>query len=183
MRKVLLAAVAVITLTAPATAAVITTLGVNPNSATGSFNNSVGGAAFSDEYTFQLVGSPQFITFSSATNVFTGPADFITGFTGQLFEVVGAVGGGDDIPVSGAVAATSCPTSPVGCQILAGSAVLGAGSYFLQIAGIGGGTAGYGGNLTTHGIGEVPIPGMALAVPFGALGFAWLSRRRRKVAA
>jgi hypothetical protein len=133
---------------------------------------------FADQYTFQLVGSPQFITFASATNVFTQASDFIVNFTGQLFQQVGAVGGGDDLAVSGPVNAVSCPTAPTGCQLLAGAALLGPGNYYLQLTGIGGGTAGYGGNLTTAGV--VPIPGMALAVPAGAIALGWFARKRRK---
>src|SRR3954463_11945144 len=115
MKNLALAAVLALGISTAAHGAVITTLGINPTSATGSFNNSVGGATFSDEYTFTLVGAPQFITFSSATNVFTGPEDFITSFTGQLFTSGGTA-------VSAPVAATDCPSSPTGCQILAGSA-------------------------------------------------------------
>lgn len=180
MKKLLLAGVFLGLFAASADAAIITDLGVNPNSSTGRFNNSVGGGAFADQYTFQLIGSPQFIAFSSATNVFTSASDFITSFSGRLFQQVGAIGGGDDIPVSTAANAVPCPTNPTGCQLLAGSALLAAGNYYLNITGIGGGTSGYGGNLTTAGVGAVPIPGMALAVPFGALGLGWIARRRRK---
>jgi hypothetical protein len=182
MKKLLLSAVAAIALTASAQAAVIQDLGVNPRSTQGDFSNSVGGAAFADQYTFQLVGSPLFVTFASATNVFAAPSDFITNFAGQLFQQVGAVGpsGGADIPVSGVVPAVPCQQNPTGCQILAGSALLAAGNYYLQITGIGGGTSGYGGNLTTQGIGVVPIPGVGIAMLplIGAAG--WFASRRRK---
>jgi hypothetical protein len=170
----------------PASAAVFADLGVNPRSTQGDFSNSVGGALFSDQYTFQLVGSPLFVTFASATNVFAAPSDFITNFTGQLFQQVGAVGpgGGADIPVSAVVAAVPCQQNPTGCQILAGSALLAAGNYYLQLAGIGGGTSGYGGTLTTQGIGVVPLPA---ALPLFATGLAAMGllgwRRRRKAQA
>lgn len=180
MKKLLLATVAALAFVGSAHAAVIRDLGVNTTSATGQFSNSVGGAAFDDFYTFQLVGSPLFVTFASATNDFVNPSDFITNFSGQLFQQVGAPGGGDDVPVSPPVAAVACPTNPTGCQILAGSALLAAGNYYLELTGIGGGTSGYGGNLTTASV--VPIPGLALAVPFGALGLGWLARRRRQLA-
>jgi hypothetical protein len=179
MRKLLLATVAMAALALPAQAAVIKDLGVNPTSAQGQFSNSVGGTTFSDQYTFQLVGST-FFTFASATNDFAQATDFITGFTGQLFEQVGAVGGGDDIAVSAPVVAQPCPTGGTFCQVLAGSAILEAGNYYLSLSGTGGGTSGYGGNLTTSPVGAVPIPGMALAVPLGAIGLAWVARRRRK---
>ena len=62
-----------------------------------------------------------------------------------------------------------------------GSALLTVGNYFLQLTGTGGGTSGYGGNLTTAGVNVVPIPGVALAVPFGVFGMGWLARRRKKL--
>ena len=177
MRNLLLASIAAIALATGAQAAVIQDLGVNPSSAQGEFSNSVGGAVFVDQYTFQLVGGPQFFTFASATNDFAVPSDFISGFTGQLFEQVGAVGGGDDIAVSAAVAAVACPGGGGFCQILAGSAILDAGNYFLQLSGTGGGTSGYGGNLA---VAAVPAPAMGAGIipVLGAL--AWFSRRRRK---
>jgi hypothetical protein len=170
MKKLLLATVALAALALPAQAALIKDLGINPTSAQGQFSNSVGGTTFSDEYTFTLSGSPQFITFSSATNVYTDPEDFITNFSGQLFRVTLNSG---PVAVSPEVDAVACPTNPTGCQVLAGSAILDAGAYFLRLTGTGG-------NLTTAGVGVVPIPGMALAVPLGALGLAWVARRRRK---
>jgi hypothetical protein len=181
MKKLLLAAVAVAALNVSAHAAVIQNLGVNPTSATGDFSNSVGGAVFADQYTFQLVGlGDTFITFASATNVFTNPTDFISNFTGQLFEQVGAVGGGDDIAVSGPVGAVPCPSGGSFCQVLAGAALLDAGAYYLSISGIGGGTSGYGGNLTTAAIAPVPIPAMGAGIPALVMAGAWLARRRRK---
>jgi hypothetical protein len=180
MKKLLLATVALAALTLPASAAVVSSLGINPTSAQGNFSNSVGGTVFDDQYTFSLVGSQQFVTFASATNVYTDPTDFITNFTGQLYEQVGAIGGGDDIAFNTPVQAVPCPTNPAGCQILAGSALLDAGSYYLRITGIGGGTSGYGGNLTTAQLSAIPIPGMALAVPLGAMGLALLAKRRRR---
>jgi len=178
MKNFLLATTAFLALTVASQAAVIKDLGVNPRSTQGDFNNSVGGAVFADQYTFQLVGSPQFITFASATNVFAAPSDFITSFTGQLFRQVGAVGGGDDVPVSPPSPAVPCQQNPTGCQILAGQALLAAGNYYLQLTGIGGGTAGYGGNLTTASVVPIPGVGMAMLPLIGAAG--WFARRRRK---
>lgn len=174
MKKLLLATVAALAFAGSAHAAVIRNLGVNPASSQGDFANSVGGATFSDDYTFTLSGAPSFISFSSATNVFANTADFITSFQGQLYNDA------TDLPIGPLATATNCPGTTTGCQILAGSAVLDAGSYFLRLTGIGGGQSGYGGNLTTIGVGEVPIPGLALAVPFGAVGLAWATRRRKR---
>lgn len=180
MLKFLLASsaiAAVLVLSQPARSAVIADLGVNPTSAQGDFNNSVGGAAFTDQFTFQLVGGPQFISIAAATNVFASDTDFITGFTGQLFTQVGAVGGGDDIPFAAPFAAVPCPTSPTNCQGLAGSALLDPGNYYLQIAGTGGGTSGYGGNLTTLAV-PGPVLGGGLPGLVAALG-GWFGWRRR----
>ena len=185
MKKLLLASAAALALlTMPASAAIVQNLGVNPNSGSGHFSNDVGGATFEDDYTFQLLGA-QFVTIASATNVYASALDKITGFTGQLYQIVGAVDPegvvGDDIGF-GAITAVACPTAPTTCQILGGSRELPGGNYYLEITGTGGGQAGYGGDLTTISVGEVPIPGMALAVPLGALGFGWMTRRRRKLA-
>jgi len=183
MRKLLLTTAALAALTTSAQAAVIKDLGVNPSSAQGDFSNSVGGALFEDDYTFQLVGGPQFVTIASATNVYTGSTTFITGFTGELFQIVGTIDpagpGGDDIGF-GAVTALPCPGDPDGCQILSGRRLLGEGSYYLEITGQGGGQSGYGGNLTTV---EVPGPlaGAGLIPFLGMLGFAGWRRYQGRV--
>jgi hypothetical protein len=186
MRKLLLATAALLAMTASSHALIITDLGNNPNSATGHFSNSVLGTTFDDQYTFHLVNFPQFITFASATNDFTQPSDFITNFTGQLFSsgANGLPGGGDDVAVGPLVLATACPTNPLGCQVLAGNAILGPGNYFLDVSGVGGGTSGYGGDLTTRGVAAVPGPIVGAGIPgllamFGLGGWAW---RRRKIA-
>ena len=175
MRKTLLLSAALMALVLPANAAVISNLGINPTSAQGDFSNSVGGAVFTDQYTFQLVGAPQFVTITSATNVYPQPSDFITNFTGAVYQQVGAVGGGDDILAFGPQLATACVLQP-SCQVLVGSGLLAAGSYYLQIAGIGGGTSGYGGNLAVVGI---PIPPAIALFGAGLVGLGWLTRRKR----
>jgi len=184
MKRVLLAATAFLALAAPASAAVIADLGVNPRSFQGHFSNDVGGAVFTDQYTFELTGASAFITFASATNDFTGgtaSTDFITGFTGQLFfaGADGEVGGGDDIAFSAPVLAVGCPGNPGGCQILSGQAVLGAGDYYLQISGDGGGTSGYGGNLTVAAVPEASTWLMLIA---GFAGIGLVARRRQSAA-
>lgn len=158
-------------------ALVITDLGIDPTSASGAFSNSVGGAAFDDQYTFQLIGGPQFLTIASVTNVFPKSTDFITGFTGSVFLQVGAIGGGDDIIVIGPVAA-SANCGPL-CQGFAGSAVVAAGNYYLDISGQGGGTSGYGGNLATAQIGGVPEPATWAMMLLGFLGVGLFGMSRR----
>src|SRR6476660_744383 len=148
MKKLLLAAAALLALSASGNAAIITDLGINPTSSQGDFSNSPGGGAFSDQYTLQLVRGPQFFTIPSVTNVFPNPSDFIAGFNASLFQDVGVPGpGGGDILVVGPVAASPCRIIP-NCQFAAGSGILNPGNYYLQLAGIGGGTSGYGGNLS-----------------------------------
>ena len=110
------------------------------------------------------------LTIASVTNVFAQPSDKITGFNGSVvFEGAdGMIGGGDDVTVIGPVFAGACLALPATiCQGFAGSAVLGPGNYFLDIAGIANGTSGYGGNLATFA--ETPLPG-ALWLFAGGLG-------------
>jgi hypothetical protein len=155
MKKLLLATSALLAICTASQAAVIANLGVNPTSASGAFSNSVAGTTFDDQYTFQLVGGPQFFTIASATNVFPQTTDFITNFSGSVFLQVGAIGGGDDLLVLGPASPNPCPFTP-SCQGFAGSAVLAAGNYYLDISGTGGGTSGYGGNIATA---PVAVPG------------------------
>jgi hypothetical protein len=157
MKKLLLATAALLALSGGANAAIIANLGINPSSAQGDFSNSVGGGAFEDQFTFQLVGGPQFITIASVTNVFANPTDFITNFTAAVWST-GAddiLNNGDDVAVIGPVAATPC-LFVTSCQGAAGSAIINAGNYYLEFTGIGGGTSGYGGNLATS---PLAVPG------------------------
>jgi len=175
MKRTLLACTALLALAvaAPAHAATFN-LGVNPTSATGDFSNDVGGGLFNDFYTFQLVGSPSYVTITSATNVYAQPSDFITNFTGAVYETVGVPGGGDDILQFGPELATAC-LQQASCQILAGAGILDAGNYYLQIAGIGGGTSGYGGNLA---VAPVPIPGALVLFASGLVGLGLLGKKK-----
>ena len=174
LRKILLTAVLGVSLAAPASAAIVANLGVNPTSATGAFNHAVGGGAFDDQITFQLVGGPQFLTVGSVTNNFAGPSSQIFGFTGSVFQQVGAVGGGDDIRVIGPIAATA--NCGANCQGFGGSAVLNAGNYYLDFTGIGGGTAGYGGTLS---VAAVPEPSTWAMMILGFFGVGFMAYRRR----
>src|SRR4029077_6550161 len=137
-----LAAATLVTMTTAGNAAVILDLGVNPTSATGAFSHAVGGAVFNDQITFQLAGGPAFLTIASVTNNFANTASQITGFTGSVFRIVGAIGGGDDILVIGPVAASA--NCGANCQGFGGAAVLAApGDFYLNLSGTGGGEAGY----------------------------------------
>jgi hypothetical protein len=174
MRKLLIAATAFLGLAvSPASAAIIVDLGVNPTSAQGAFANTVGGATFSDQYTFQLVGSA-FLTITSATNVFPATTDFITDFSGSIFQQVGAIGGADDILVLGPLAATA--NCGLDCQGFGGSTILAAGNYYLNISGAGGGTSGYGGNLSVR---AVPEPSTWAMMILGFVGVGFMAYRRK----
>jgi hypothetical protein len=184
MRKLLLAATALagLSLAAPAQAqTVVATLGTNPNSATGTFNHAVFGTTFDDFITFSLAGpAPFHLTFGTAENTYTNNTDFITGFVGQLFQQVGAPGGGDDIPVNPPTFAQGCPTNPLGCQVLSGSATLASGDYYLELRGTGGGTSGYSGSVTTLAV-PMPTAGVGALPLIALLGFlGWRWRREQE---
>jgi hypothetical protein len=188
VKRILAAAVFACTLTVPAHADVIVSLGVNPNSGAGAFANTNpgtgggGSGPFTDLYTFQLIGGPQFLTIASVTNVFASTDQFITGFTGAVLNdgPNGVPGGGDDFFVIGPVGATPCVLVP-DCQGFAGAALLNSGNYYLRITGDAGLNAGYGGNLS---VASVPGPLAGAGIPgliVGLLG--WLGLRRRRQSA
>lgn len=182
MKKLLLAAATLFALSGAASAAVIQDFGTDPTSAGGAFQHSLGtlNGAFDDQYTF-ILDHQMTLTIASITNVFAQPSDKITGFNGSvIFEGAdNAIGGGDDVTVIGPVFAGACLALPSSiCQGFAGSAILGPGNYFLDIAGIANGTSGYGGNLATFA--ETPLP--AAVWLFGSVlgGGGLLLRRRSK---
>jgi hypothetical protein len=181
MKKLLLAAAALLALTASSNAAIIASLGLDPTSATGNFSNSLGTstAAFTDDYTFSL-DRLMSITIASAINVFPSASDFITGFTGEVISGTPALPG--SVVLGPDTAQLGC-LGTLQCQFLAGSAILPAGDYFLQISGTANGSSGYGGNLATV---AVPGPIVGAGLPgllagFSMLGVWW--KRRRQVAA
>ena len=166
MTKLLLASAAVATvlvLSQPSKAAVIANLGINPSSAQGDFSNAPGGGAFEDQYTFQLVGGPLFLTIGSVTNTFAAPTDFITNFTAAVWTtgLDGIINNADDVAVIGPVNAIPCVQAPQ-CQFAAGAALLSPGNYYLEFTGVAGGTSGYGGNLATF---AVPAPVLGGGLP------------------
>lgn len=175
MKKLLLLVGLALFASVPAKAAVVGSLGIDPTSATGNFSNTVGGATFTDFYTFQLIGGPQFVTLASATNVFpggSGSTDFIKNFTGEVFQQLGATPNpGTDTLVLGPATAMACAVAPTQCQVLSGSALLNPGNFYLDISGIGGGTSGYGGNLA---VSAVPLPATAQLFIGGLLLFGAL---------
>ena len=179
MRKSFLAAVALLALTTASRANIITDLGINPTSAAGAFSHDPGTGPFDDQLTFQLVGGPQFLTIASVTNTFASPADFIAQFTGAVFNEGpnGAVGGGDDFAVIGPVGASACVITP-NCQGFSGSAILDPGRYYLDISGIAGTTAGYGGNLSVAAV-PGPIAGAGLPAIFASF-MLWLGWKRQR---
>lgn len=182
MKKLLLATVAVFALAAPAHAAVVGDLGVNPTSSQGAFSNqSLPTGTFADQWTFQLVGD-QLLTIGSATNVYPQASDFIAQFNGSVFEIVGAIdavpGSGDDLLVLGPAFATPGNCSP-GCQVFGGSAILDGGDYYLNIAGFAGSTAGYGGDLAVVAP-AVPEPATWLMMGLGFAGMGFLAMRKRR---
>jgi hypothetical protein len=180
IKQYLLSGAMLLALTAAANANIIQSFGVDPTSATGAFNHSLGTstAFFDDQYTFTL-DSPMTLTIASVTNVFAQPTDFISGFTGAVFEGTPALPGAE---VIGPVLATSPCQFIALCQGFAGSAVLGAGSYFLDISGTAGGSSGYGGNLATFAAVPGPVVGSGMTGLFAmvlGLAFAGLSRLRK----
>ena len=183
MRKLsAMLAIASLFVALPAKSAVIQNFGTDPTSASGAFNHSLGAlnGSFDDQYTFVL-DHQMTLTIASVTNVFAQPSDRISLFNGSVvFEGAdNAIGGGDDVVVIGPVFAGACIALPASiCQGFAGSAVLGAGHYFLDIGGIANGSSGYGGNLATFA--ETPLPG-AVWLFVGGLGvLGLLARDKRK---
>jgi hypothetical protein len=152
----------------------IQNFGVDPTSSAGAFSHSLAGGAFDDQYTFSL-DHPMTLTIASVTNTFAQLSDFIANFSGEV------VSGTPSLPgpvVIGPVMASAC--SVPACQGFAGTAFLDSGNYFLDISGVAGATAGYGGNLSTFAV-PGPIVGAGLpGMIAGCIGLVGLARLRRR---
>ena len=182
MKSLLLTTTALLALLSPASAAVIA-LPANPTSATGNFTASPGAGAFEDQVTFTLSGGPAYITIANATNTFAGPTDAIDNWVASIWSA-GAnqlVNDGDDQLLFGPQAATPC-IGVSNCQAVGGSGQIDtSGVFYAEFTGIGSGTSGYGGNISTF---AVPIPAAGAGIPgllalFGLGGLWW---RKRSVA-
>ena len=144
MKRLLLAATALIALSGAANAApLISDLGLDPNISVA--RNAVSGT-FDDEYTFTL-DQASTLTIVGITNTFAGGVGagrFIANFTGTIFNVGldGLINTIDDVAVVGPTLATSPCGAIANCQSLAGSGILGAGSYYLELTGTGESAAG-----------------------------------------
>ncbi|HET7239370.1 MAG TPA: hypothetical protein VFI76_10095 [Terrimicrobiaceae bacterium] len=177
MRKFLIATVALLALAMPVKAATITDFGADPTSAGGAFNHSLGSLVgfFSDQYTFTLTQAAT-LTIASVTNVFAQSSDFISGFNGSVIAGTPALPGATVIgPI---LASLGCGPIP-NCQGFAGSAILAAGSYFLNIEGFANGSSGYGGNLATFAVPEVPLPPAVWLFLTGLIGLMGAGNREK----
>jgi hypothetical protein len=106
--------------------------------------------------------------------------DFITGFAGSVFEIIGIIdanpGSGDDVLVLGPATATpdNCGS---GCQVFGGIALISTGDYYLNIEGSAGFHAGYGGDLAVI-TPAVPEPATWAMMLLGFAGLGLMSYRK-----
>lgn len=178
MKRLLLATAVALAMAAPANAAIISDLGLDPNLNIG--RTVTGGGFFDDQFTFTL-DQAQTIVITAILNTFPlGPNTpaFISGFTGSVIAGTPALPGVTEI---GPTLATMGCGPLVNCQSLGGTATLDAGTYFLDFFGTAGATAAYGGTINT-----VAVPGPVVGVPEPStwammmLGFAgiWYGRKK-----
>lgn len=164
MTKLLFGAALVLCLLPQSAQAVVIDVGTNPTSATGNFTASPGAVAFEDQVTFTLSGGPQFVTIANATNTFAGPGDEIQNWVASIWSsgVDQIVNNGDDQLLFGPQAATAC-IGVSNCQAVGGSGTIdGPGLYYAEFTGVGSGTSGYGGNISTF---QVPGPIAGAGLP------------------
>ena len=173
MRKLLLAGAALLAFSGVANAALISNLGADPN--VGISHTAIGG--FTDDYTFTITQNST-ITVVGLINTFAGglgSGQFIANFSASIFAEPSntlVLGPSDGTAGCGAISL---------CQSLSGSAVLGAGSYLLEVTGTGGANASYGGDITTVA-GAVPEASTwaMLILGFAGIGAMGLRQRGRK---
>ena len=176
MKKLLLCSVAALALalTTGAASAAQVVLVDNPTSVAGNFSLTPGGGAFEDQVIFDLSGGPAYITIASATNTYANSTtDFITDWVASIWSAGDdqVVNNADDVILFGPQAAAPCIGVQF-CQQVGGSGtIFSSGTFYAEFTGIGGGTSGYSGNIST-----TPVPGPlagAGLIPFlGLLGFA-----------
>lgn len=179
MRKLLLATVALVALSLPAQATVFNIAAPDPTSQQGNFSLAPGAGAFTDQVTFSITG-PSTFTIANATNTFAAPADQIQNWQASIWDAVdGIVGNAGDVLLFGPQAAQACGITP-NCQIVGGSGFLnGPSLFYAQFTGIGSGTSGYSGNISTF---AVPLPAVGAGLPgliAGLFGLVALQRKRR----
>jgi hypothetical protein len=181
MKKLLLAGAAMLALSLPAHAAMFNILAPNPNSATGNFALAPLSGPFEDQVVFTVIGGPQFLTIANATNTFAGPNDMIQNWQASIWDsgLDQVVNTADDFILFGPQSASACILTP-NCQFVGGSGILEhAGVFYAEFTGIGSGTSGYAGNISTF---QVPGPIVGAGLPgliAGALAFLGWRRRRQ----
>jgi len=156
MKKLLLATTALLAMTMASNAAMID-IGTNPTSATGNFSFSPGSGSFEDQAVFHLTQSSTF-TIANATNTFAAPPDAIVNWQASIWSagLDQVVNNGDDQLLFGPQSAGTCFLVP-NCQQVGGSGtIVGSGTFYAEFTGIGSGTSGYSGNISTF---AAPVPG------------------------
>ena len=175
------AAIATVLLLTQPSKAVVIDLGINPTSAQGDFSTSPGAGAFADQITFTLAGGPAFVTIANATNTFANPdQDEILNWTAAIWSAglngVVEAGAGDDQLLFGPQAGSPCAIP--NCQQVGGSGTIDApGLYYANFTGIGSGTSGYGGNISTFAVPVGPMGGLPALMALAGF-FGWRRLRR-----
>jgi hypothetical protein len=183
MRHLILPAAALLAMTVAGHAApvVVGDLGADPTSASGNFIQSLNGVTtpFSDEFTFSLSHSSNFVI-AGVQNSFAQPSDFITNFGASVFNVGadGLINTADDFAVIVGGPAVPCQFNPA-CQVIAGSAFLAGGNYYVDITGTGGGTSGFQGGVAA--VAAVPEPATWAMMLLGFVGVGLFGMRKKKM--
>jgi hypothetical protein len=182
MRKLLLSAAALLALTTASYAApvVVSDLGADPTSASGNFIQSLNGVTtpFSDEFTFSLTHASNFVI-AGVQNSFAQTSDFISNFGASVFNVGadGTINTADDFAVIIGGPPVACQFNP-NCQVIAGSAFLPGGSYYVDVTGTGGGTSGFQGGVAA--VAAVPEPSTWAMMLLGFAGIVVMGAKNRR---